>query len=371
MDFELSEEQKLLKTTAKDFLSKEYPSSMAKKLIDDETGYSPELWSKIADMCWLGLVLPEKYGGIGSNLLDLAVLLEEMGAAYFLSPFCPTVITGMAIMENGTDEQKEFFLPKVISGEMILTYALLEPNARYDSSGVQVKAAASNGDYIISGTKTFVGNANVADYMLVSTRTSDDGITLFLVDTRSPGVKQTPLKTISGDKQSEIKLDGVKVSSKDILGRPDQGWPIVERIMQLATAAKCAEMVGGVNRVLDMSVNYAKERHQFGRPIGSFQAVQHHCVNMAIDADGLRMITYQAAWMLGEGISCAKEIAMAKAWASTVYPKIALLGHQVHGAIAYTQDYDMYLYFLQASAGNVFMGDADLHFEKVAQEILS
>jgi len=370
MDFELSEEQKLLKTSARDFLSQEFPPSLAKEMLEDKRGYPPELWGKIAELGWLGLVLPEKYGGSSMNFLDLAILLEEMGTAYFLGPFVPTVLTSMAIMENGSDEQKEYFLPKIISGEMVLTFAFIEPEVRYDEGGVQAKATASDSDYLITGTKSFVSNANAADYILVAARNSDKGVTLFLVDAKSPGVKINPLTIESGDKQSEVKLEGVQVPAKNILGEPNEGWPIAERIMQRAIVARCAEMVGGASRVIEMSVNYAKERQQFGRPIGSFQAIQHHCANMVIDADGMRVITYQSAWMLDEGIPCTKEISMAKAWASTVYPKIAVLGHQVHGAIAYTSDYDMYLYFMQAMAGDVYMGDADYHYTLVGREIL-
>ncbi|MBI2831520.1 MAG: acyl-CoA/acyl-ACP dehydrogenase [Chloroflexi bacterium] len=371
MDFDLSEEQKLLKTTANDFLSKEYPSSMAKKLVNDQTGpgYYPELWSKIADMGWQGLAFPEKYGGIGSGFLDLTILLEEMGFASFLSPFASTVVSGIAILENGTEKQKEAHLPKLTGGKLFLSPALLEPKVKYDQSGVTLKATPSDTGYTLSGAKLFVPYGHLADCFLVSARTPE-GITVFLVDAKSPGVKQTPLKNVAADRQSEVKLDKVKVSNKDILGKPGEGWPIVEKLMQMLTAARCAELVGGSRKVLDLSLAYVKQRHQFGRPVGSFQAVQHHCVNMTIEADGMRMITYQAAWMLGEGIPCAKEVSMAKAWASTVYPKIAMLGHQVHGAIAYTQDYDMYLYYLQSAAGDVYMGDADTHLEKVAQEIL-
>jgi alkylation response protein AidB-like acyl-CoA dehydrogenase len=276
----------------------------------------------------------------------------------------------MAIAENGSDEQKQRFLPPTAGGNMLLTFAVIEPDARYDESGIQTKATAGNGDYELNGVKLFASNAHVANFILVAARTSGKGVTMFIVDAKSPGVTINPLTTVSGDKLNEVKLEGVKVPANNILGKLDQGWPIAEKLMQRDIVAKCAELMGGATRVIDMSVNYAKERHQFGRPVGSFQAVQHHCVNMSIESDGLRMITYQAAWMLSEGIPCANEISMAKAWASTVYPKIALLGHQVHGAIAYTKDYDMYLYFMQAMAGDVYMGDADHHYTLIGRELL-
>jgi len=268
MDLGLSEEQEMLKKSARDFLRRECPKQLVRQLDDSEEGYSLELWRKMAELGWLGLVFPEEYVGSGRSFLDLAVLLEEI------------------------DEQKTEFLPRIARGEMILSLALTEPSASYDAASVRTKAVARDGEYVIKGTKLFVLNANVADYILCVARTKEtrepeDGITVFVVDAKSPGLTCTLLKTLARDKQCEVIFDNVTVSEKNVVGIKDEGWPIVRDILQKAAVAKCAEMVGGAQAALDMAVNYAKERVQFGRPIGSFQAIQHYCANMAMDVSGL------------------------------------------------------------------------------------
>ena len=217
-------------------------------------------------------------------------------------------------------------------------------------------------------------NANIADCIVCIARTREtadpeDGITVFLVDARSPGLRCTLLKTLARDKQCEVIFDDVTVPEKNILGRKDEGWPIVRDILQKAAVAKCAEMVGGAQAALDMAVNYAKERVQFGRPIGSFQATQHYCANMAMDVSGSRFVTYKAAWKLSEGIPAAFDAAIAKAWVSEAYGRVALLAHQTFGAIGFTMDHDMHLYYRQAKAAEIIFGGGDFHRAIVAKEL--
>jgi alkylation response protein AidB-like acyl-CoA dehydrogenase len=329
----------------------------------------------MAELGWMGLVFPEKYGGSERNFLDLAILLEEMGYNIVPGPFFSTVVLGgLTILTAGNDEQKMEFLPKIASGEMILSLALTEPTASYDAASVKTKAIAHNGKYVIKGTKLFVLNANVADYILCVARTKqaknpENGITLFLVDAKSPGVKCTLLKTLARDKQCEVVFDNVTVSEKSIVGERDGGWPIVKDVLQKATVAKCAEMVGGTQAALDMAVNYAKERVQFGRPIGSFQAIQHYCANMATDVSGSRFVTYKAAWKVSEGLPAALDVAIAKAWASEAYGRITLSAHQIFGAIGFTMDHDIHLYYRQAKAAEIIFGDADFQRAIVAREL--
>ncbi len=375
MDLDFTEEQEMLKTMARDFLEKECPKTLVREMEEDDKGYSPGLWKKMADVGWMGLVFPEKYGGMEGNFLDLAVLLEEMGRALLPGPFFPTVVLcGSLILAAGSEEQRQEFLPKIASGEMILTLALTEPSARYDAASISVRAVAEKDEYVIDGIKLFVPDVHVADYLLCVTRTKEgaapeDGITLFLVDARSPGITCTLLKTIAGDKQCEVVFDKVRVPKKNILGELDRGWPVVEKTLEQAAVAKCAEMVGGAQQVLEMTVAYAKERVQFDRAIGSFQAIQHYCANMATDVDGMRFITYEAAWKISEGLPVAMEAAMAKAWASDAYRRITALGHQIHGGIGFTKDHDMQLYFRRAKAAEVTFGDGDFHREAVAQQL--
>ncbi|MCK4965109.1 MAG: acyl-CoA/acyl-ACP dehydrogenase, partial [Dehalococcoidia bacterium] len=302
MDLGLTEEQDMLKTSARDFLQKECPKQLVRQLDESEEGYSPELWRKMAGLGWIGLPFPEEYGGGGGSFLDLVVLLETMGYNILPGPFFSTVVLGgLTILAAGNEEQKKRFLPEIASGGMILTLALTEPSARYDAASVKTTAVVRNGEYVINGTKLFVLDANVADFILCVARTKEatnpeNGLTVFLVDTKSPGVKITLLKTLARDKQCEVIFDEVSVPKENVLGELNRGWPTVQGVLQRATVAKCAEMVGGAQAALDMAVAYAKERVQFNRPIGSFQAIQHYCANMVSDVDGSRFVTYKAAW---------------------------------------------------------------------------
>lgn len=375
MDLGLNEEQEMLRESARGFLRRECPKQLVRQLDETDEGYSVELWRRMAELGWMGLVFPEEYGGSGRSFLDLAVLLEEIGYNIVPGPFFSTVVLGgLVILAAGNEEQRRSFLPKIARGEMIIALALTEPSASYDAASVKTKAIARDGEYVIKGTKLFVLNANVADYILCVARTKEtkdpeDGITVFLVDARSPGLSSTLLKTLARDKQCEVVFDNVTVSERSIVGRRDEGWTMVRDILQKAAVAKCAEMVGGAQAALDMAVNYAKERVQFGRPIGSFQAIQHYCANMAMDVGGSRFVTYKAAWKVSEGLPAALDAAIAKAWVSEAYGRIALSAHQIFGAIGFTMDHDMHLYYRQAKAAEIIFGGADFHRAIVAHEL--
>ncbi len=375
MDLALTEEQEMLKKMARDFLTNKVPKTLVKEMAKDEKGYPPQLWKEMAELGWTGLIFPEKYGGSGATFLDMAVLLEEMGRTCLPGPFFSTVILGgLTILEAGSEEQKQELLPKIASGDLLVTLALTEPSAKYTPDAIQVKATASKEGYVINGTKLFVSDAHVADYIICTARTREgtkpeDGITLFLIDAKSPGIKVTQLKTMVGDKLCEVVFDKVAVSAENVMGELNQGWGYIAKLLQKAAAAKCVEMVGGAQQVLEMTVAYAKERVQFGRPIGSFQAIQHHCANMATDVDGCRFIAYKAAWMVSEGLPCTKEVSMAKAWVSDAFRRVTALGHQVHGGVGFIEDHDMPLYFKRAKAWELTFGDGDFHREIVAQEL--
>ena len=370
MDLGLNETQQMLKNSAREFLQAECPDTYVRAMEEDQRGYTPDMWQKIAEQGWLGLIFPEEYGGVGLTYLDLSVLLEEMGRALLPGPFFSTIVMGgMAIMDAGTDEQKRRLLPQICEGQHIVTLALTEPSARWDAAGIQTTAAQNaDGAWTLNGTKLFVPNAHVADTYIVAARTGDAerDITLFFVPGDADGVTQTLLKTIASDRQSEITLDGVSLPAEAALGEVNKGWDTIEKVLAWGAIGKCAEMVGGAEQVLEMTVEYAKQRTQFGRPIGSFQAIQHHCANMATDVEGSRYITYQAAWLLSEGEAAAQEVAMAKAWVSDAYRRICALGHQCHGAIGFTKEHNMQLYSRRAKAAELAFGDTDFHLETVA-----
>jgi len=305
----------------------------------------------------------------------LAILLEEMGRACFPGPFFSTVILGgLPILDFGSEKQKKDYLPKMISGEMLFTLALTEPSARYDAAGVQMKAIANKDGYVLNGAKLFVPDAHIADYMLVVARTKEgakpeEGITLFIVDMKSPGISCSVLKTIANDKLCEVVFDHVKVAGGNILGELDRGWGAVQKVIERAALAKCCEMVGGMQRVLDMTVDYAKKRVQYGRPIGSFQVIQHYCAGMMTDVDTSRLTTYHAAWMLSEGLPCGREVAIAKVIANEAYRQVASLAHQIHGAIGFSMDNDLQLYSRRSKGSGVAFGDVDFHCQAIAREI--
>ena len=372
MDLGLDEAQQMLKNSARAFLEAECPDTYVREMEEDERGYTPELWQKMAEQGWLGLILPEQYGGVGLTFLDLSILLEEMGRAMLPGPFFSTVVmAGMTILDAGSESQKQELLPRIAEGQLILTLALTEPSARWDAVGVQTVAEARGDSYVISGTKLFVPNARVSDYIIVAARTGqgDEDVSLFLVPRDTDGISQTMLKTIASDRQSEVMLDKVTVPSSALLGELNKGWETIRKVLQWGAVGKCAEMVGGSQQVLDMTVEYAQQRVQFGRPIGSFQAIQHHCANMATDVEGTRYITYQAAWRLSEGLPAEKDVAMTKAWVSEAYRRVCALGHQCHGAIGFTKEHNMQLYSRRAKAAELAFGDADFHLETVAEAI--
>lgn len=376
MDLGLDEQQELLKNFARDFLEKECPESVVREMEEDEKGYSPDLWRKMAQQGWMGLIIPEEHGGTGMNLCELVVLLEEIGRALVPGPFISTVVLGaVPIMEAGNDEQKQQLLPKIAAGEMIMTMALTEPSAKWDADGVELEAKKEGNDYVLNGVKLFVPDAHVSDQMVVVARTSkgktpEDGITVLLVDSKSAGISFELLRTIAADKQCEVTFENVKVPAANVLGEVDKGWPIVEKTKKMATVAACAYLVGLSQMDFDVTLNYAKERVQFGRPIGSFQAIQHKLADVVIDVDGSRFITYKAAWSLQEGEPDADMmISMAKAWTSDASRRVVAHGQQIHGGIGFTKEYKIQLYFRRQKWMELMWGDADYHRELVAQKL--
>ncbi len=369
MDFSLSEEQEMLKSAARDFLERECPVSLVREMEEDEKGYSPELWRKMAQLGWLGLVFPGEYGGSGGNFLDLTVLLEEIGRSLAPVPFVSTVVLcGLPILRAGTEEQRREFLPRLVNGDAVLTMALTEPSARYTVEGIETRAVADKSDYVISGTKLFVPDAHIASHILCVARTGD-GVTLLLTGVDSPGITRTLLKTLASDRQFEVVFDGVRVPRTNILGRSGEGWGLVEETLRQAAVAGCALMLGGAQRVLEMTVGYVKERVQYDRPIGSFQVIQHKCADMAVSVEGARYITYQAAWRLSQGLPCAREVSMAKAWVGEACSHTCLQACHLHGATGYTQEHDAQLYLRRVKAAELTFGDAAFHYEIVADQM--
>ena len=378
MDFSYTDDQKMLKEAARRFLAGACPNvEWYLEMDKDERGFTPELWKGMAELGWMGILFPEEYGGIGGSMLDMVTLMEEMGYAALPGPYFSTVILGgCTILAAGSESQKQEFLPKIAEGSLRMTLALSEPvTTQFNPALITTKAKADGDGWVISGIKLFVPDANVSDWMIVAARTAGkdtdrDGISLFLVETKAPGVGITLLKTVAGDKQCEVVFDKVKVPKTALLGEPGKGFAAVEKTLQIASVAKCAEMLGGSNRVMELAVAYAKERVQFGKPIGTFQAVQHLCANMKMATEQSIYITYKAAWMIDQGMPEARKFAaVAKTWVSEAYKKVALIGHQIFGGTGYIVEHAMPIYSRRAKAGEYAFGSPNYQREIVAQEL--
>ena len=373
MDFDLGKEQVMLQKSARDFLKKECPKDLVREMMDDEKGYSPRIWQKMADLGWLGLVIPEEFDGIGSSFLDLIVLLEEMGRALLPGPFIPTVVYGGRLIHAfGSDEQKQRFLPAIANGEMIMTLAMLEASGHFEPSDMTVTATSTEGGFVINGTKLFVPDAHIADYLICVVRTKKaagtDGIGLFLVDVKAKGIDVEVMTTMTGEKTCEVVFDNVLVPSDNLLGPLEGGWAMIEKLIDEAVIAESAWMLGGARWTLEESVDYAKERVQFGVPIGTFQAIQHKLANVAVEVEGATSIVYYAAWAVDENDPGKKVAASAaKAWCSDMYTRAAMEGIQVHGGMGFTWEHDMHLYLKRAKSSQVTFGDGDYHRERIAR----
>ena len=371
--FNLSEQQEMLRRSARDFLAVECPKKLVKEMETDKKGYPTDLWKKMADLGWLGLVFPVEYGGAGLAITELVVLLEEMGRACLPSPFCSTVVGGMTILDIGNEEQKVRILPEISNGKIIITLALIEPTLRYNPALISTQAVRGAGNYVINGTKLSATYAHVADLVVSAARTSQKAtrgaLTLFLVDGKSKGINLSLMATLPAVKNFKVDFDSVEVPEKNMLGALNHGWPELKKTYQRATIAQCAEMLGGAQQTLEMTIDYAKQRIQFGRPIGTFQSVHNRIVDMVIGIDGARYLTYQAAVMLSRQSPCDKYVSMAKAWISDSYKKTVLSGCIIHGGLSATVDSDIQLYFRRAQLAGLTLGDPDFHRTVIAQEL--
>jgi alkylation response protein AidB-like acyl-CoA dehydrogenase len=375
MNFGFNEEQELLRSTARKFFDNECASVTVRKLMDGPEGMTPQLWKKIAEQGWTGLIFADEHGGMGLGFVDLVVLMEEMGRAVVPGPFFSTVLLGgLAIREAGTDAQKKTWLPKISSGEARATLAWMEPSAELGARGITLQATAKGAGFTLSGTKLFVHDAHTADVIVVAGRTAsgkspEEGVSLFLVPRGTPGMNVTLLPTMDQTRKlCEVELKDVALGAEALMGQVGSGWAPLARVIDRATVALCAEMCGGAQKVLEMTVEYAKIRQAFGRPIGSYQGVKHKAADMLVDVENSKSITYYAAWAMDEGVPEGQlAVSMAKAYVSDAYRRVSGAGIQLHGGIGFTWEHDLHLYFKRAKGSEFTFGDATWHRERVAQ----
>jgi 3-oxocholest-4-en-26-oyl-CoA dehydrogenase beta subunit len=361
MDLTLTEDQELIRTTARDVLAGRVGTAGVEAVAGDPAGFSADLWKEMVELGWTGLAVPEAYGGVGEGFLEACLLLEEMGAAQVPSPFLHTVACGATIERHGSAGQRERWLSGIVEGR---TIALAD--------GSTVTAVASGDGYVLDGTARFVPFAHVADDLLV-VATTGDALTAFLVDRAAGGVTTERLDVVGPNAENDVRFAGVAVAADRVLREVGGGAAVAATAAAFGAAATCAEMVGGAQRVLDMTVEYAGQREQFGRPIGSFQAVQHHCADMAIDVLTARFIAFEAIWRLAAPGQAADDVALtvsvAKSWVSDAYQRVCALGHQVHGAIGFTAEHRLHHYLQHATSTALAFGDGDFHADRVADAI--
>ena len=377
MDFGFSQEQEMLRVTARSFLEKECPSGFVRRMMEAPEGTTPELWAKLAELGWLGLVYPEAYGGSGLGFVDLAVVMEEMGRVVMPGPYLSTVLLGgLTLLEAGSEPQKKEWLPRIAGGGARVSLALTEESGRWDAAGITLSARARGAGFTLSGTKLFVPDAHTADALVVAARTARSkdptrGVSLFLIPRDARGVSVTLLPTMDqARKLCEVTFRGVRVGAEALVGERDGGWAPLARVLDRATVALAAEMCGGAQKVLEMSTEYAKVRVAFGKPIGAYQAVKHKCADMLVLVENAKSLAYYAAWAMDrDALEAPLAASMAKAYASDAYRKVAGDGIQVHGGIGFTWEHDLHLYFKRAKGSEVAFGDATYHRERVARLI--
>jgi acyl-CoA dehydrogenase len=297
MDLDFSKEQELIRKSATQFVAKECPFDLVRAIEESDDGYSKTLWQKMREVGWLDLMIPEAYGGFGSDFIDVAIIQEELGKRVVPSPFFSTVIVGgLIILEAGSEEQKAILLPEIGNGSMLVSLAQYEEEGSYHPSGIHMVAERKNGHYELNGLKMFVADANIADKLIVLAKAgkNDDGRTLFLVDAKAPGLTVSKLQTIAKDNTCAVKFNAVQVPESHVLGTVGNGWSALEKMVIKATVAKAAEMIGACKACIDMTAGYTKERVQYGKPIGGNQAIQHFIANMLIACDTITSIEQPA-----------------------------------------------------------------------------
>jgi alkylation response protein AidB-like acyl-CoA dehydrogenase len=373
MDLGLTEFQRTTRDTAREFLAEKYPKSLLRDLEASASGHSDDLWRQLAGLGWTGLGVPTEYGGLGGGVVDLAVIVEEMGYAAYMSPFTQSAVLGARIIaRSGTADQKDRLLPRIADGSLLLSTAIAEERGSWTLDAISATLTTRGDRYVLAGVKRFVEYASVADALMVFARTpgtaGHEGVSAVLIDTDLAGVECTDLWS-AGGKQHAVSFRHVESTAADVIGSPGEAAALLVDAVQVNAAMNCAYMVGLARRALDMTVSHAQTRTQFGQPLGKFQAVQHHCADMAMLTEGARLLTYEALWRLDSDLPAAAEVARAKAFTNDAVRETLWLAHQIHGGIGIMREYDLHFYFRQAKSLELTLGTTKDHLEIVADEL--
>ncbi len=371
MEFEFSPEQDMLRKSFADFLAKECSHDMVKEWHKDKNGYSSAVWKKMAGLGWMELIIESIENKEGTSFFDAVILFEELGKALFPSPlFASAAMAGAIFLQGKKENHEEMDLSGIMTGKKVYTAALTNEKGDFDHHHPGVCAVSGeNGEYRLNGTRLFVPYADSAHYLLVAADVKNGGPTLFKIKTDTAGFTAAPMETLYPERKCVVKLEDVTVDSSSIVGEIGRGDRYVEAAAGPVTVLKCSEMLGGMNFIVDTAVQYAKERHQFGKPLGVLQAIQHYCADMATLYEGARMTIYLAASLINDGLSSEKEVSMAKAWISDGYKKCTWLSHQIHGAIGFTDEYPVHLYYRHAKENELMLGDARRHRQKLIEQM--
>ncbi|MEO5723349.1 MAG: acyl-CoA dehydrogenase family protein [Ilumatobacteraceae bacterium] len=369
MNFAFTDEQDELRKTVRSFLDSKSPESAVRELMETEDGFDKAVWSQAAEQLGLqGLHIPEEYGGSGFTYVELGIVLEEAGRSLWTAPFFSTVVLAAnTLIHSGDEAAKKAYLPGIASGETIATLAFTEPSGKWDESGITIEATGSGSDWKISGTKMFVLDGHLANLIIVAARTAK-GVSLFAVEGDAAGLTRTNLSTMDQTRK-QAKLEFANTPAK-LIGTEGDGWKVLSTVLDLAAIGLAAEQVGGAQKVLDMAVEYAKVRVQFGRPIGSFQAIKHKCADMLLEVESAKSAAYYGMWCAAEMNDELPSVAsLAKAYCSEAYFHATAENIQIHGGIGFTWEHPAHLYFKRAKSSELLFGDPTYHRELLAQRI--
>jgi alkylation response protein AidB-like acyl-CoA dehydrogenase len=372
MDFDLTETQNLFKRSARELFAQECPPTLVREMIEKAEPYSESLWQKLVAQGWTGLFFGEEVGGLGLGMVEMAIGFEEMGRALVPGPFLSTVALAGSLIEKAcSSEYRQKRLQSISEGELKATVALLEDDASWELDAVKLRAVPASEGVTLTGKKLFVSDAGVADCIITAARVGSE-IVLAFVDRNTSGLTVKLMPGLDSTRLLyEVDFNEVAVAESDIVSDGLVARSALGYALNVATLALSAEMVGGMQWLLDASVEYAKTRKQFGKPIGQFQAVQHHCANMLLMTESARSAVYYAAWVMGNDPEPAPlAVSMAKAYASDAYREAGNLGIQVHGGLGFTWDENIHFYYKRAKASELMFGDATFHRERIARLVV-
>ncbi|NRA01926.1 MAG: acyl-CoA/acyl-ACP dehydrogenase [Myxococcales bacterium] len=373
MDLDLSEEQQMLQDMARSMLAEHATIEVVRKTEDDPKGYPDALWKQLGELGLIGILIPERHGGAGQSLMEAALVYEELGRALAPVPHLGSAVLGAGVLlAQGSKAQRDAWLPKLACGDAILAPAWLEPDRGFGPEGVQLQALADGDDFVLSGTKRHVGFASTADRLLVLARSGNaaEEVDLFLVDPSAAGVKLTQQLSLGSDAQYRVDFEQVRVPAGERIGPAGSGWANWDALMLDAVVLLAAQAIGGAERALEMTVEYAKERTQFDKPLGAFQAISHYLADASTKVDGGRTLVYEAAWTRSRGGSIARLAPMAKLFACQTYRDVTAMGEQVFGGVGFTIEYDIQLFFRRAKQLQLSWWDTRHLEERVARTVL-